>query len=81
MLMTRGSWSRNRRMCGVSTDASFDGQSGYLVPPSGTIPGSDTTPSVSVWFKTTTAAGILLSAALLGRVITVSTWFGWITEL
>jgi hypothetical protein len=45
-----------------SADASFDGQSGYLTPPSGTIPGSATTPSVSVWFKTTTADGVLVSA-------------------
>jgi len=44
-----------------SSDASFDGQTGYLTPPSGTIPGSDTTPSVSVWFKTTAADGVLVS--------------------
>ncbi len=45
-----------------STDATFDGQTGYLTPPSGTIPGTDATPSISVWFKTTTADGVLVSA-------------------
>jgi Concanavalin A-like lectin/glucanases superfamily len=44
-----------------SADASFDGQTGYLTPPSGTIPGSDTTPSISVWFKTTATDGVLVS--------------------
>jgi hypothetical protein len=44
-----------------STDASFDGQSGYLAPPAGTIPGSDATPSVSVWFRTTIPDGVLVS--------------------
>jgi hypothetical protein len=45
-----------------STDATLDGQSGYITPPSGTIPSTDTTPSISVWFKTTTADGVLVSA-------------------
>jgi Concanavalin A-like lectin/glucanases superfamily len=43
------------------TDISLDGQNGYLTPPAATIPDTDTTPSLSLWFKTTTADGVLAS--------------------
>ncbi|HEY1918181.1 MAG TPA: laminin G domain-containing protein [Streptosporangiaceae bacterium] len=43
------------------TDVSFDGQSGYLLPPAATIPDSNTQPKISLWFNTTTAGGVLLS--------------------
>jgi hypothetical protein len=35
-----------------STDVSLNGDSAYLTPPAGTIPAGDSTPSISVWFKT-----------------------------
>jgi hypothetical protein len=44
-----------------STDVSMLGNGGYLTPPASTIPASDTTPSISVWFATTTADGVLVS--------------------
>jgi Concanavalin A-like lectin/glucanases superfamily len=44
-----------------STDVSLLGNGGYLTPPASTIPASDTTPSISVWFATTTADGVLVS--------------------
>jgi hypothetical protein len=34
---------------------------GYVTPPAATVPDTDTTPSISVWFKTTTASGVLVS--------------------
>ena len=45
-----------------ATAAAFDGQTGYITPPPGTIPATDATPSISLWFKTTTADGVLVSA-------------------
>ncbi len=44
-----------------STDVSMLGNGGYLTPPASTIPASDTTPSISVWFATTTGDGVLVS--------------------
>ena len=44
-----------------STVLTLDGQTGYLTPPVATLPASDSTPSISVWFQTTTADGILAS--------------------
>jgi hypothetical protein len=44
-----------------SADATLDGQSGFITPPPGTIPTTDATPGISVWFKTTTADGVLVS--------------------
>jgi hypothetical protein len=44
-----------------STDLTLDGQTGYLTPPAATLPDSDFTPSISIWFKTTTPDGILAS--------------------
>lgn len=38
-----------------------DGTSGYLTPPAGTIPTTDATPTISVWFRTTTAGGVIAS--------------------
>lgn len=43
-----------------ATDISLSG-SGYLTPPAATLPDTDTTPSISVWFQTTTAGGVLVS--------------------
>jgi hypothetical protein len=43
-----------------NTDVNLIG-TGYLTPPAATVPDTDTTPSISVWFKTTTAGGILVS--------------------
>jgi hypothetical protein len=43
-----------------NTDVSTLGN-GYLTPPAATVPDTDTTPSISVWFKTSTAAGVLVS--------------------
>jgi hypothetical protein len=51
------------------TDASFDGQTGYIAPPSGTIPSGDTTESLSLWFHTTTADGVL--ASVQGQALSV----------
>jgi hypothetical protein len=42
-------------------DVTLDGKTGYLTPPPATLLASDTTPSVSVWFQTTTADGVLIS--------------------
>jgi hypothetical protein len=44
-----------------STDISLDGQTGFLLPPAGTIPDTNTEPKISLWFKTTTPGGVLLS--------------------
>jgi len=44
-----------------STDLTLDGQTGYVTPPPATLPASDTTPSISVWFQTTAADGVLVS--------------------
>jgi hypothetical protein len=44
-----------------SSDLQFDGSSGYLTPPAGTIPSTNTTPKISLWFKTTTPGGVLAS--------------------
>jgi hypothetical protein len=44
-----------------STDIDENGQPGYLVPPSDTIPASTTTPKISIWFKTTTPGQVLVS--------------------
>jgi hypothetical protein len=44
-----------------STDISLNGQPGYLSPPSTTIPSTDTTPKISIWFKTTTPDQVLVS--------------------
>jgi Concanavalin A-like lectin/glucanases superfamily len=44
-----------------NADVTLDGKTGYLTPPPATLPASDTTPSVSVWFQTTTADGVLVS--------------------
>lgn len=41
------------------TDIAFDGSSAYLSPPASAIPDTVTTPSISLWFKTTTAGGVL----------------------
>jgi hypothetical protein len=43
-----------------STDI-LDGQNGYLTPPAKTIPSSNTTPKISVWFKATTPDQGLIS--------------------
>jgi Laminin G domain len=34
---------------------------GYLTPPAGTIPSSAATPKISIWFRTTTPDGVLVS--------------------
>ena len=44
-----------------NTDVTLDGQTGYLAPPPATLPAGDTTPSISVWFQTTTPDGVLAS--------------------
>jgi hypothetical protein len=44
-----------------STDISLDGQTGYLLPPADTIPANNTEPKISLWFKTTTPGGVLIS--------------------
>jgi hypothetical protein len=44
-----------------STDISLNGQPGYLSPPSTTISSTDTTPKISIWFKTTTPDQVLVS--------------------
>lgn len=38
----------------------LDGTTGYLSPPAGTIPSAATTPKISVYFRTTTADGVLV---------------------
>jgi hypothetical protein len=43
-----------------NTDVNLIGN-GYLTPPAATVPDTDTTPSISLWFKTTTAGGVLVS--------------------
>lgn len=47
----------------------LDGSSGYLTPPSGTIPSTATKPKISLWFRTTTANGVLvgLSSSTLSQ--------------
>jgi hypothetical protein len=48
----------------TSTFANYitlDGSTGYLTPPAGTIPPTDTTPKIIIWFRTTTPGGILVS--------------------
>jgi hypothetical protein len=42
------------------TTAGLDGSTEYLTPPANTIPTTDATPSLSVWFKTTAANGNVL---------------------
>lgn len=44
-----------------NADVTLDGQTGYLTPPPATLPASDATPSISVWFQTTAADGVLVS--------------------
>jgi len=43
----------------IGTALSLDGTAGYLTPPAGTNPPATTTPTISVWFKTSTADGVL----------------------
>ena len=43
------------------TVLSLDGSTSYVVPPSNTVPTTDTTPSISIWFNTSTADGVLVS--------------------
>lgn len=43
------------------TVLSLDGSTSYVVPPNNTVPTTDTTPSVSIWFSTSTADGVLVS--------------------
>ncbi len=43
------------------TVLSLDGSTSYVVPPNTTVPTTDTTPGVSVWFNTSTAGGVLIS--------------------
>jgi Concanavalin A-like lectin/glucanases superfamily len=43
------------------TVASFDGSTCFISPPENTIPTSDTSASISIWFKTTATNGVLVS--------------------
>jgi hypothetical protein len=56
------------------TVLSLDGSTGFVVPPAATVPTTDTTPSISIWFKTSTADGVLVSiqnqAVSVGNTIT-----------
>jgi Laminin G domain len=51
----------NNQVPYFGTDISLDGQTGFLLPPAATIPSSNTEPKISLWFKTTTPGGVLLS--------------------
>ena len=55
------------------TVLALDGSTSYVVPPTTTVPTSDTTPSISIWFNTSTANGVLVSlqgqAVSLGNTI------------
>jgi hypothetical protein len=44
-----------------SPDITLNGTTGYLTPPAATIPATADTPSLSLWFKTSTANGVLAS--------------------
>lgn len=47
-----------------STVAAMDGSTSYIVPPSGTIASTDTTPTLSIWFRTSIplqSDGVLVS--------------------
>jgi hypothetical protein len=44
-----------------STVAQFDGSTSYVSPPAGVIPTSATGAFISIWFKTTTPDGVLVS--------------------
>lgn len=56
------------------TVLTLDGSTGYVVPPAATVPTADTTPSISIWFKTSKADGVLVSiqnqALSVGNTIT-----------
>lgn len=39
----------------------LDGSTSYVIPPSGTIPSGDTSPTLSLWFQTATNGGVLAS--------------------
>jgi hypothetical protein len=52
-----------------STTIGLDG-TGYLTPPAATVPVTDPDPTISVWFKTTTAGGVI--ASLQGTALTPS---------
>lgn len=59
------------------TDANFNGTSGYITPPSDTT-GTGTDPTyLSIWFKTTTAGGVLASvqASPLSSAATIATGY------
>jgi hypothetical protein len=42
-------------------DVALDGTSGYVSPPASTIPTGSAPPSISIWFKTSAAGGVLVS--------------------
>jgi hypothetical protein len=44
-----------------STISQYDGSTTYVAPPAGLIPSSATSASISIWFKTTTPDGVLVS--------------------
>jgi len=43
------------------TVAQFDGSTSYVAPPAGTIQSSATSATISIWFRTTTTNGVLVS--------------------
>ena len=56
------------------TVLTLDGSTGYMVPPATTVPTSDTTPGISIWFSTSKADGVLVSlnsqALSVGNTVT-----------
>lgn len=56
------------------TDPAQTSQDSYLTPSAGTVPTADADPTISVWFKTTTADGVI--ASLQGTPLTPGTSSG-----